>query len=103
MTMLSGGGWLTPDMPETSRFSAQRSGAASSVRRRAKYMSRDSKSGRALWLAIIAMFAVVAALTGGAAVWTAGGGPVVAICAGGATFVSVVTLGLATHHFLTVP
>lgn len=64
-------------------------------------MRGDSGQARALWLAIIVVGAVISAIVGGTAVFMAGAVTSLAICAGGATFVSAASLGLAVHQFMT--
>jgi hypothetical protein len=55
---------------------------------------------RAMWLAIIVLAAVVAALLASAALHLAGAGPVAVLTGGGSTFITMVCLGITVFYFL---
>ena len=56
---------------------------------------------RGLWLTVILLAGLVAAVISGAAFWLAGTGVGAALAAGGATFLGVTSLGLTMHRFLS--
>jgi hypothetical protein len=63
-------------------------------------MRTNTAALRGLWLAVIVLAGLVAAVLGGAAFWLAGSGITAALAAGGATFLGVTSLGITVHRFL---
>lgn len=64
-------------------------------------MSDNDSALRGVWLAIIVLAGLLAAIVAGMVFRAAGTELTEALQAGGATFLSVVTLGLAARKFLT--
>jgi hypothetical protein len=56
---------------------------------------------RGLWLAVILLAGLVAAVLSGAVFWLAGTDVAAALAAGGATFIGVTSLGMAMRRFIT--
>jgi hypothetical protein len=55
---------------------------------------------RGLWLAVILLAGLVAAVLSGVIFWLVGAGLAAALAAGGATFVGVASLGIAMRKFI---
>jgi len=60
----------------------------------------SKQQARGIWVSIIMLFAIVAAMLAGVAMRASGTGFPASLAAGGATFISMATLGLGIARFL---
>ena len=64
-------------------------------------MRNTATTQHGLWLAVILLTGIVAAVLGGTAFWLVGGDVAAALATGGGTFLGVTSLGMAMRKFLS--